>query len=160
MTSGCGRPGQRTSKKLMERVRPGVELVLAIFFPSRELITLDLPTLDRPRNATSGKAGAGKWATLVAAVRNREKIRTVLVSTEGGEVASAAAQLIEAERTLIFDILVGDRPVLVAQVQQARNQHPQSNADPEEHAIRGKGNQHGNDDGRGNNQSRRAFHPD
>src|SRR6185437_6295350 len=151
MTSGCGRPGQRTSKKLMERVRPGVELVLAIFLPSRELITLDLPTFDRPRNATSGNAGAGKWATLVAAVRNRERTRTVLVSTEGGEVASPKRRLIEAERTLIFYILVGDGAVLVAQVQQARDQHPQSNADAEEHAVRGKGNQYGNDDGRGNN---------
>src|SRR6266436_6535815 len=75
-TSGCGLPGQRTSKKLIERVRPGVELVFAIFAPSRELITLDLPTFERPRNATSGTAGAGKCSTLTAEVMNFERTRT------------------------------------------------------------------------------------
>jgi hypothetical protein len=44
----------------MACVRPGVELVLATFVPSKELITLDLPTLERPRNATSGKLASGK----------------------------------------------------------------------------------------------------
>jgi hypothetical protein len=44
----------------MDLVRPGVELVLATLAPSSELITLDFPTFDRPRNATSGKLGAGK----------------------------------------------------------------------------------------------------
>ena len=38
---------------------PGVELVLATFSPSRALIRLLLPTLERPRKATSGAAGAG-----------------------------------------------------------------------------------------------------
>src|SRR5689334_9361899 len=79
-TSGCGFPAHRTSKKLIARVRPGVELVLAIFVPSRELMRLDLPTFERPRNATSGNAGAGKWSTLVAEVMNRERTRTRLVS--------------------------------------------------------------------------------
>src|SRR5258706_14715368 len=71
MTSGRGLPGQRTSKKLMLRVRPGVELVRAILSPISVLITLDLPTFDRPRNATSGKLGAGKCAASVAAAINR-----------------------------------------------------------------------------------------
>src|ERR1700730_11845279 len=71
MTSGRGFPGQRTSKKLMLRVRPGVELVRAILSPISVLITLDLPTLDRPRNATSGRLGAGKWSAPVADARNR-----------------------------------------------------------------------------------------
>jgi hypothetical protein len=75
INSGLGFPGQRTSKKLMERVRPGVELVLAIFAPSSELITLDFPTFDRPRNATSGKLGAGKWLESNADIRNRESTR-------------------------------------------------------------------------------------
>jgi len=35
------------------------------------LITLDLPTFDRPRNATSGKLGAGNCAAFVAAAMNR-----------------------------------------------------------------------------------------
>src|SRR5438270_9955257 len=71
MTSGRGLPGQRTSKKLMLRVRPGVELVRAILSPISVLITLDLPTFDRPRKATSGKLGAGKCAASVAAAINR-----------------------------------------------------------------------------------------
>src|SRR5690348_10096087 len=61
----------------MDCVRPGDELVFAIFAPSSELITLDFPTFERPRNATSGRAGAGKWSTLVAAVINLERTRTV-----------------------------------------------------------------------------------
>src|ERR1700751_1526707 len=72
-SSGCGFPGQRTSKKLMLRVRPGVELVFAILVPRRELMTLDLPTLERPRNAISGSAGAGKWLTSLADIRNRAR---------------------------------------------------------------------------------------
>src|SRR5713101_1311520 len=71
MTSGRGFPGHRTSKKLMLRVRPGVELVRASLASTRVLITLDLPTFDLPRNATSGRLGAGKWAASVAAARNR-----------------------------------------------------------------------------------------
>src|SRR5215469_4264399 len=66
----------RSSKKLMARVRPGVELVLASLVPTSELITLDLPTFERPRKAISGRLGEGKWATSLAESRNREKTRT------------------------------------------------------------------------------------
>ena len=59
----------------MLRVRPGVELVLASLLPTSELMTLDFPTLDRPRKATSGRTGAGKWPTSVAAIRNRVRTR-------------------------------------------------------------------------------------
>jgi hypothetical protein len=75
INSGLGFPGQRTSKKLMDRVRPGVELVLATLAPRSELITLDFPTLDRPRNATSGNVGAGKWLGSLADIKNREITR-------------------------------------------------------------------------------------
>src|SRR5580658_8365984 len=54
----------------MLRVRPGVELVRASLLPTRELITLDFPTFERPRNAISGRLGSGKWAAFVAAARN------------------------------------------------------------------------------------------
>ena len=37
----------------MLRVRPGVELVRASFVPTSELMTLDFPTFDLPRKATS-----------------------------------------------------------------------------------------------------------
>src|SRR5215831_5080995 len=56
--------------KLMVRVRPGVELTCASFWPSRELIRLDLPTLDRPRKANSGGPSVGKNFGSAAEVRN------------------------------------------------------------------------------------------
>src|SRR5260370_42094590 len=74
MSSGRGLPGQRISKKLILRVRPGVELVRASFAPTSALITLDLPTLERPRKAISGRLGGGKGDTSVAAARNRARI--------------------------------------------------------------------------------------
>src|SRR6476620_11948124 len=56
--------------KLMVRVRPGVELTCAIFWPSRELIRLDFPTLERPRKANSGGPSGGKNLGSAADVRN------------------------------------------------------------------------------------------
>jgi hypothetical protein len=44
----------------MLRVRPGVLLVRATFAATSELMTLDFPTFDRPRNAISGTPGGGK----------------------------------------------------------------------------------------------------
>jgi len=73
MSSGRGFPGHRISKKLMLRVRPGVELVRASLEPTRELMTLDLPTLERPRKAISGKLGTGNCAASVAAAKNRRE---------------------------------------------------------------------------------------
>jgi hypothetical protein len=75
INSGSGFPGQRIAKKLIERVRPGVELVFAIFEPRSELITLDFPTFERPRNATSGSTGAGNWLASLADIMKRAKTR-------------------------------------------------------------------------------------
>src|SRR5580693_6167148 len=91
MSSGRGFPGHRISKKLMLRVRPGVELVRASLVPTRELITLDLPTLERPRKAISGSVGAGNCAASVAAARNRERTLMLKFATPEGELASAAS---------------------------------------------------------------------
>src|SRR5271165_1203600 len=89
MSSGWGLPGQRISKKLMLRVRPGVELVRASLAPTRELITLDLPTFERPRKATSGRLGVGKWAASVAAARNRARTLMLKFAMAGEELARA-----------------------------------------------------------------------
>jgi hypothetical protein len=62
-------------KKLMLRVLPGVELVFATLLPTKELMTLDLPTLERPRNAISGRLGGGKCLTSLAANMNRVRTR-------------------------------------------------------------------------------------
>ena len=61
----------------MARVRPGVELVRASLLPASELITLDLPTFDRPKKAISGNPGGGKCPGLEADNRNRERTRTL-----------------------------------------------------------------------------------
>jgi hypothetical protein len=57
-----------------------VELVRAILLPTSELITLDLPTFDRPRNAISGKSGTGNWLASVTAIMNRASTRMKTVS--------------------------------------------------------------------------------
>lgn len=49
-------------KKLMARVRPGVEETFACFEPRSALRRLDFPTLERPRKAISGMDGAGNCA--------------------------------------------------------------------------------------------------
>src|SRR5580698_8465076 len=72
----------------MARVRPGVELVRAILAPTRELITLDLPTFERPRKAISGRVGTGKWEASVAEAMNRERTLMVKFATRGGWLAS------------------------------------------------------------------------
>src|SRR5579862_2334157 len=87
MSSGRGFPGQRISKKLMLRVRPGVELVRASLLPTSELMTLDFPTFERPRNATSGTEGTGKWETSVAAARNRDRTLISKFAMEGEKLA-------------------------------------------------------------------------
>ena len=56
--------------KLMVRVRPGVELTCATFCPRRELMRLDLPTLERPRKANSGGPSRGKASDRAEAVMN------------------------------------------------------------------------------------------
>src|ERR1700692_3547101 len=65
----------------MLRVRPGVLLVRASFVPTRELITLDFPTFDRPRKAISGTPGAGKCVKSLADSINRARIRIQTVSS-------------------------------------------------------------------------------
>jgi len=67
----------RNSKKLIARVRQGVELVRAILVPTNELITLDLPTFERPRKAISGNVGEGKCPASLADNMNRERTRTL-----------------------------------------------------------------------------------
>src|SRR5215472_6991021 len=72
----------------MLRVRPGVELVRASLVPTKELMTLDLPTFERPRKAISGSEGTGKWETSVAAAKNRDR---TLISKFAMEVERLAS---------------------------------------------------------------------
>src|SRR4051812_3010254 len=55
----------------MRRVRPGVRDVRARSEPTSELIRLDLPTLDRPTTAISGKPAGGNSSGLEAEMTNR-----------------------------------------------------------------------------------------
>src|SRR5947209_13196596 len=60
-------------------VHPGVLLVRARpRRPARALMALDLPTFERPANATSGGPGFGSWATLPAARRNTAWTKPVI----------------------------------------------------------------------------------
>src|SRR5271156_4506407 len=54
------------AKKLIDRVRPGEAETFAAFSPSRPLIKLDFPTLERPRKANSGAATVGNWSGDIA----------------------------------------------------------------------------------------------
>src|ERR1700749_2453231 len=59
-----------SAKKLMACVRPGVEETCACFDPTSAFSRLDLPTFERPRKATSGAVGGGKWSGDMADRRN------------------------------------------------------------------------------------------
>src|SRR4029077_13255796 len=83
-------PGERCWKKLMARVRPGVELVRATLSPTSELMTLDLPTLERPRKAISGRVGRGNWAASVADAMKRDRTLMLKFATRERELASEA----------------------------------------------------------------------
>src|SRR5579864_8816855 len=129
----------------MERVRPGVELVLAILAPSRELMVLDLPTFERPRNATSGGPGTGKCRGSEAAVTNWACTFTVQVSGFRGEVASRGklnaedtegteeSKSIELQGALVY-VFISDRFVFVPEVQADRDHYTDRDADQEENA--------------------------
>src|SRR5712672_1828933 len=76
--------------KLIMRVRPGVELTCAIFWPSRELIRLDLPTLERPRKANSGGPSGGKNLGSAAEVRNLAMMFFIKVTTSVAKRSKSA----------------------------------------------------------------------
>src|ERR1700686_4711997 len=117
MSSGRGLPAHRTSKKLMLRVRPGVELVRASFAPTSALITLDLPTLERPRKAISGRLGAGKCDTSVAAARNRARILMPQFAMSCARLASGAKERGRKNGRFVE----GDPPVPIQRTASRRN---------------------------------------
>src|SRR5687767_9636162 len=66
-------PGGSGTKKLSDCVRPGVlEVRARRDWPVSALISVDLPTLERPENATSGGPSGGKAATVGASVTKRQ----------------------------------------------------------------------------------------
>jgi hypothetical protein len=71
-------------------------------------MTLDLPTFERPKNATSGKLGAGKWDELPAAVRNLAK--TLMLKFAMRRLKLARAHLLPF--ALRGDFNKNPRPVL------------------------------------------------
>src|SRR5438105_10525458 len=54
----------------MVRVRPGIELTRAMALPTSEFSRLDLPTLERPRKATSGACMGGNCTGSAAEMTN------------------------------------------------------------------------------------------
>src|SRR5579883_2175909 len=69
----------------MACVRPGVEETCACFEPTSAFSRLDLPTLDRPRNATSGAPGLGNCSGARAERRNfgRRRIPSIVAERRG-----------------------------------------------------------------------------
>src|ERR1019366_10188710 len=122
----------------MLRVRPGVLLVRASFAPTSELITLDFPTLDRPRKAISGTPGEGKCVKSLADSRNRARIRMHTVSSvwvANGKRRGKNSSL-EAKGTFGMHVLLFDRVQFVPERESARDDQSDENADQKEPAIR------------------------
>src|SRR5258706_6638062 len=77
----------------MRRVRPGVELGRGSpFRPTSRLISVDLPTFERPSTATSGKPSVGKrLASAASAVSSACRIRPRLsIDLVGSQLYPAA----------------------------------------------------------------------
>ena len=140
----------------MDCVRPGVELVRAILAPSRELSTLDFPTFERPRKATSGSTGAGKWSTLVAAPTNFERTRTLQFRGFEWKLQLAKGS-VKTQRALVLYVLIADREVLVSQIKSTSDYYAETDADSKEHAIGWQRDQEEHDDCGGNQQPGRSF---
>src|ERR1051325_635572 len=93
-TRAYPKPGKSTnrsclliSKKLSDCVRPGVEDVRARpRTESRELIRLDLPTLERPKKAISGFASRGQSASVNALLRNSAVTTFIVFSAASADL--------------------------------------------------------------------------
>src|SRR4051794_23877185 len=69
-------------KKLISFVKPGVaETFASPFFPARTLSREDLPTLDRPINANSGKVSGGHESKSGALTSNIADVMFMIKST-------------------------------------------------------------------------------
>src|SRR5688572_19748093 len=91
-TRAYPKPGKSTKrkrslmvKKFSDCVRPGVEEVRARpRTESRELIRLDLPTLERPRKAISGLGSRGQSASWKALFRNSALVTFIRLKSACG----------------------------------------------------------------------------
>src|SRR5208282_5452054 len=107
----------------MLRVRPGVLLVRASFLPTSALITLDLPTFDRPKKAISGKTGGGKCVKSLADSINRARTRIQTVSSVWVAHGKRRGKInfLKPEGTLGLDVLFLDRMQSVPERKPARD---------------------------------------
>jgi hypothetical protein len=97
-------------------------------------MTLDLPTLERPRNAISGSEGAGKCAASLADVTNRERIRIATVSSFWLLAASGARSRrgLQAEGTFVLDVFFFERVEFMPEGKAAGDHDADQDADEEE----------------------------
>jgi hypothetical protein len=85
-------------KKLIDCVRPGVELVRAKpFTPTKLLIRLDLPTFERPAKTTSGRLSFGNDSGYWAAAINFALVIFNCYSDEWPQSHGVTEQEIEVE---------------------------------------------------------------
>jgi len=123
--------------------------VRASFVPTRELITLDFPTFDRPRKAISGTPGEGKCVKSLAESMNRARIRIPIVSSVWvvhgkrrdrkkiwRERFWARNKSLEPERTFRLDVLLLDRMQSVPEREATCDDESDENTDEKEPAIR------------------------
>jgi hypothetical protein len=120
----------------------------------RELMTLDLPTFDRPRKATSGSTGAGNWLGSLTDIMKRAKTRINQFAVSSEKLQARLAQKLkmtrcnfpgildaesaESERPLVFDIFRLDRFVPVPEIKNCGDHYANPQATEKEHAVGGK----------------------
>jgi hypothetical protein len=134
----------------MLRVRPGVELVFATFAPSRELMTLDFPTFDLPRNATSGYAGAGNRLASVADITNLDKTRIKIrplginETTERQPLCIRPPLMVlsprgsvQPEGTFVLDVLFCNGYVFAPEIKDGGNHNADANTDQKKPPVGG-----------------------
>src|SRR5215472_423089 len=168
-------------------VRPGVLLVLAILAPTRALIRLDLPTLERPKKAISGTLGAGNCFRSAALVTNRARTFTDSISRLGGQKSKKSNDWtrfpfrnsldrkrrvrtlplcakfpkeggsLQLEWSFVFDVFGTDGAELVPEIQGHDDNNGDADANSEEDAISGKQDQQSDDRADADNKGRAAF---
>jgi len=112
-------------------------------------MTLDFPTLDRPRKAISGTPGEGKCVKSLAESMNRARIRIPIVSSVwvahgkrrdrkkfGAKDFGREIRSLEPERTFRLDVVLLDRMQSVPEREATRDDESDENTDEKEPAIR------------------------
>jgi len=83
---------------------------------------------------------------------------TFVVEENTASAKSSEQKSVQAERSLVLDVFIGDRTILVSQIKQPSYDDADAYADQEKHPVRRKGYQYGGDDHRGDHQAGGPLH--